>query len=53
MKFASYVVRRFVETAEKNPKVFMELLFWKTNKESVEVVDGYGSYQGYEYEIGW
>ena len=47
-KFATYAVRRFVETAQKNPKVFMELLFWKTNKEAVEVVDGYGSYQRYK-----
>ena len=29
----------------------MELLFWKTNKESIEVVDGYGSYQRYDFIV--
>ncbi|XP_053408285.1 protein timeless homolog isoform X2 [Mercenaria mercenaria] len=44
-KFAAYIVRRFVEVAENNKKVFMELLFWKTSKDSIELVEGYGSYQ--------
>ncbi|KAH3702538.1 hypothetical protein DPMN_077562, partial [Dreissena polymorpha] len=44
-KFATYVVRKFVEVAENNKKAFMELLFWKTNKEAIEMVEGYGSYQ--------
>jgi len=39
-----YVVRRFVEVAANNNKAFMELLFWKTNKEAIELVEGYGSY---------
>lgn len=45
-KFATYVIRQFVEVAEKNKKVFMEMLFWKGHRESSEIVDGYGSYQG-------
>lgn len=36
-----------MEVAEKNKKAFVELLFWKTNKEAIEVVEGYGSYQTY------
>jgi len=44
MKFGTYVVRNFVECAERNPKIFMEMLFWKSNKESVELMDGYGTY---------
>ncbi|XP_062584373.1 protein timeless homolog [Saccostrea cucullata] len=45
-KFATFVIRRFVEVAEKNKKVFMEMLFWKGHREASEIVDGYGSYQG-------
>lgn len=45
-KFATYVIRQFVEVAEKNKKVFMEMLFWKGHREASEIVDGYGSYQG-------
>ncbi|XP_060068073.1 protein timeless homolog [Ylistrum balloti] len=45
VKFATFTVRNFVETAEKNPKAFMELLFWKSSKEASELVDGYGTYQ--------
>lgn len=46
-KFATYVIRHFVEVAEKNKKVFMEMLFWKGHREASEIMDGYGSYQGY------
>lgn len=41
------MIRQFVEVAEKNKKVFMEMLFWKGHREASEIVDGYGSYQGY------
>ncbi|KAL4229316.1 hypothetical protein ACF0H5_012358 [Mactra antiquata] len=44
-KFATYIVRKFVEVATNNKKIFMELLFWKSNKDAIEVVEGYGSYQ--------
>lgn len=29
--------------AEKNPKVYMELLFWKTTVDAVEICEGYGT----------
>ncbi len=41
--FCKHVMRKFFEVAEKNPKVFVELFFWKTYKDSLEVVEGYGS----------
>ncbi|XP_060554622.1 protein timeless homolog [Ruditapes philippinarum] len=44
-KFATHIVRRFVEVAENNNKIFMEILFWKTSKDAIELVEGYGSYQ--------
>lgn len=46
-KFAVHVVRRFTEVAEKNRKVFMEMLFWKGNKEALQITEGYS------YETGW
>ena len=44
MTFAKHIVRKFFETAKDNPKIFVELFFWKSPKESVELVEGYGSY---------
>ncbi|XP_046476559.1 protein timeless homolog [Neodiprion pinetum] len=41
-KFATFIVRKFAEVAEKNPKAYMELLFWKTTREATEMVEGYG-----------
>ncbi|KAJ8307309.1 hypothetical protein KUTeg_015393, partial [Tegillarca granosa] len=52
VKFGTYVVRKFVEVAQDNKKIFMELLFWKGNKESVEVIEGYGSYQS-KGKVAW
>ncbi|KAI9554386.1 putative TIMEOUT/TIM-2 protein [Daphnia sinensis] len=42
-KFAIYIMRKFAETAEVNPKIFVELLFWKTASEAVEIEVGYGN----------
>ncbi|CAC5364082.1 TIMELESS [Mytilus coruscus] len=44
VKFGHFVIGKFVQCAEKNKKIFMEMLFWKGGKESVECVEGYGSY---------
>ncbi len=41
-KFAKYIVRQLCKVAETNPKVFVELLFWKTNKDALEIECGYG-----------
>ncbi|XP_054728280.1 protein timeless homolog [Anastrepha obliqua] len=36
-----YVVRKFVEVAPTNPKIYAELLFWKSVKEANELEGGY------------
>ncbi|GIY76214.1 protein timeless homolog [Caerostris darwini] len=41
-KFAKFILRKFFEVAEKNKKVFVELLFWKGRKEAYELEEGYG-----------
>lgn len=45
VKFATYIIRQFLKVAEKNPKVFMEALFWKSSRDAFDVEEGYGSYQ--------
>ncbi|KAL0125370.1 hypothetical protein PUN28_004481 [Cardiocondyla obscurior] len=42
-KFAVFIIRRFVEVAEKNRKSYMELLFWKTTRDATEIVNGYNA----------
>ena len=44
VKFAVFIVRKFTEVAQKNGKVYMELLFWKTMRDAYEIEEGYGSY---------
>ncbi|KAF9414109.1 hypothetical protein HW555_007868 [Spodoptera exigua] len=43
-KFAIYILRKFTEVASKNPKVFIELLFWKNSKDSLDIEYGYDLY---------
>ncbi|KAK3595063.1 hypothetical protein CHS0354_043159 [Potamilus streckersoni] len=52
-KFATFVVRHFVETAQKNPKVYMELLFWKSCKDGYEILEGYGTYSRIKAKVLW
>ncbi|XP_048261586.1 protein timeless homolog isoform X2 [Bombus terrestris] len=42
-KFAVFIIRRFIEVAQKNRKAYMELLFWKTTRDATEVVEGYNA----------
>uniref|UniRef100_A0A1Y1K941 Timeless N-terminal domain-containing protein n=1 Tax=Photinus pyralis TaxID=7054 RepID=A0A1Y1K941_PHOPY len=42
--FATYVLRQFFKLTEKNPKVFMETLFWKSSRDAFDIEEGYGSY---------
>lgn len=44
-QFARHVVHKFLETLRSNDKAAMELFFWKSVKDAVEVTDGYGSYR--------
>ncbi|XP_058798651.1 protein timeless homolog isoform X2 [Phymastichus coffea] len=39
--FGRHVFRSFAEVASRNPKAYMELLFWKSTKQAVEMTDGY------------
>ncbi|OAD57363.1 Protein timeless like protein [Eufriesea mexicana] len=42
-KFAVFIIRRFIEVAQKNRKAYMELLFWKTSRDASDVVEGYNA----------
>lgn len=42
-KFAVFIIRRFIEVTQKNRKLYMELLFWKTSRDATEIVDGYNA----------
>ncbi|EFX80319.1 putative TIMEOUT/TIM-2 protein, partial [Daphnia pulex] len=52
-KFAIYIMRKFAETAQVNPKIFVELLFWKTAREAAEIEVGYGNVQDPCTRFGW
>nr|QCH40580.1 timeout [Chilo suppressalis] len=43
-KFAIFIFRKFTEVASRNPKVFIELLFWKSSKDAAEIELGYDLY---------
>merc|ERR1712240_472318 len=42
-KFAKFILSKFLNVANNNKKVFMELLFWKTSREATEIFEGYGT----------
>jgi len=44
-QFARHVVHKFFETLRCNDKAAMELFFWKSLKDAVEITEGYGTYQ--------
>ncbi|XP_029654177.1 protein timeless homolog [Octopus sinensis] len=41
VKFGVFIVQKFLVVAEKNKKVFMEMLFWKTAREAGELSGDY------------
>lgn len=43
MKFAIFIMRKFVEMSKNNKKIYMELLFWKNKKEADELEVGYNN----------
>lgn len=45
-RFGKYIVRQFLKTAQTNQKVFVELLFWKNNREATEIECGYDQNSG-------
>ncbi|CAL8081999.1 unnamed protein product [Calicophoron daubneyi] len=50
---AKYILRKFFETLQKNPSVVVELLFFKSIKESFEVSKGYGTFDDSRKTIQW
>lgn len=42
-RFSKYIVRKFFEVAQKNNKVFVEILFWKRPCDIYEIENGYGT----------
>ncbi|KAG7308218.1 hypothetical protein JYU34_006890, partial [Plutella xylostella] len=51
-KFAIFVLRKFAEAAARTPKVFIELLFWKSAKDAVEIQHGYDLYTDAKDKVG-
>ena len=47
--FARYIVRKFFDVYKTNPMVVVDLLFWKSNAECYETVEGYGSLEKQRY----
>jgi timeless len=40
-QFSKYIVKKFVQVAQKNPNMLIELLFWKNTKEAACIEDGW------------
>ncbi|KAJ2951910.1 hypothetical protein O0L34_g4163 [Tuta absoluta] len=51
-RFAVFILRKFTEIASKERKVFIELLFWKSSKEAVEIELGYDLYADHKDKVG-
>ncbi|CAB4057174.1 TIMELESS [Lepeophtheirus salmonis] len=44
VRFAKYIFKKqFTSAAVNNSKIYMELCFWKTVREAIEVIEGYGT----------
>ncbi|XP_040577343.1 protein timeless homolog [Lepeophtheirus salmonis] len=43
VRFAKYIFKQFTSAAVNNSKIYMELCFWKTVREAIEVIEGYGT----------
>ncbi|XP_063619541.1 protein timeless homolog [Cydia splendana] len=51
-KFAIFILRKFTEVAQKNPKVFIELLFWTNSKDAIDIECGYDLYSDQKDRVG-
>ncbi|XP_045534789.1 protein timeless homolog isoform X2 [Papilio machaon] len=51
-KFGLFVFRKFSEVALKNTKVFIELLFWKSSKDAIDIEHGYDLYSDQKDKVG-
>lgn len=52
-QFARYLFKKFRENAATNPKIYMELLFWKDVKIAIDVESGYGTSETKENRGVW
>ncbi|XP_021003037.2 protein timeless homolog [Parasteatoda tepidariorum] len=52
-RFGKFIMRKFFETAEKNKKAFVEILFWKGTREAYELEEGYGEAENRSNKIAW
>ncbi|XP_050412859.1 protein timeless homolog [Patella vulgata] len=53
VKFGTYLVEHFVKAAQDNPKIFMELLFWKSSSEAMDITHGYGYTANNRTKVLW
>ncbi|XP_068631515.1 protein timeless homolog [Battus philenor] len=51
-KFGLFIFRKFAAIASKNTKVFIELLFWKSSKDAIEIEHGYDLYNDQKDKLG-
>lgn len=51
-KFGIYIFRKFTEIASKNPKAFIELLFWTNSKDALDIEYGYDPYTDSRDKLG-
>lgn len=42
-RFSRFIMQKFFAAAEKNEKIYVELLFWKGTREAYELEEGYGA----------
>ena len=42
-KFAKHILQNFFEVCKTNKHIWMEICFWKTSREAIELVEGYGT----------
>ncbi|ESP02891.1 hypothetical protein LOTGIDRAFT_230389 [Lottia gigantea] len=53
VKFGTYLISHFVKAAEGNPKIFMEILFWKSSPEAMDIIHGYGYTANNKSKSSW
>ncbi|KAK6175117.1 hypothetical protein SNE40_013642 [Patella caerulea] len=53
VKFGTYLVQHFVQATQDNPKIFMELLFWKSSSEAMDITHGYGYTANNRTKVLW
>ncbi|XP_054719103.1 protein timeless homolog [Uloborus diversus] len=52
-RFGKFIMSKFFETAEENPKIFVEMLFWKGVREVYKLEEGYGASENSSSKLIW